>query len=449
MKKIFLAAMAACIVFIMLGCTNDAGTDETKTAQQGYVTISFELWYQGAPKSPESITIPKGGKIAQYPEVWRDGFCLLGWFKYQGGDAWVKVTEADTFSVNTVLYARWEVPITVTFDLNYNWGPEPPEPVIIPANFEIGEGVLPVVEREGFDFLGWFTATSGGTQVTKNTVLTRHTHLFAQWDDKRADITVSYVLNYENFPGADTEPAPPGDITIKSGDMIGNINLLVITRPLPWLLGGWYTDPTGGEKIKRDTVLNGNTTLYAQWVEADGFLVDLSAFRTTTTGTGTNSQVSGTFGSPPSPVILAAGNTEGPGGTALPAGTLKLTFSGTVNAQAVCINLTTAQKDKVWAYRQGNIERKIMIIIDGYTVPDDATFRLGLNNPRASSNWNGTVNTAVAPLSELLNVIVDFNSVVTSSDTVQSFYIQNRGPYGSEVKVYIKSVGIWWDPTAE
>lgn len=56
-------------------------------------------------------------------------------------------------------------------------------------------GELPTVSREGYTFLGWYTATTGGTKVTSTTKVTRtenHT-LYAQWRiDKIACSDLTY-----------------------------------------------------------------------------------------------------------------------------------------------------------------------------------------------------------------------------------------------------------------
>ena len=42
-------------------------------------------------------------------------------------------------------------------------------------------GALPVPTRYGYTFAGWFTAASGGTQITKDSVISKNTTIFAHW----------------------------------------------------------------------------------------------------------------------------------------------------------------------------------------------------------------------------------------------------------------------------
>ena len=43
---------------------------------------------------------------------------------------------------------------------------------------------LPASTRSGYDFLGWYTAASGGTRVTTGTVFTADAILYAHWDSR-------------------------------------------------------------------------------------------------------------------------------------------------------------------------------------------------------------------------------------------------------------------------
>ncbi len=67
----------------------------------------------------------------------------------------------------------------VTFNGNGGSPSKPNQTVVYGSNY----GELPTASRKGYNFLGWYTATSGKTKVTSETNVTRaedHT-LFAQW----------------------------------------------------------------------------------------------------------------------------------------------------------------------------------------------------------------------------------------------------------------------------
>lgn len=70
--------------------------------------------------------------------------------------------------------------LTVNFDANYTGGSNPASQTVL----YYGEyGTLPTVARDNYIFLGWFTAASGGTQVTTTTTCTstENVTLYAHW----------------------------------------------------------------------------------------------------------------------------------------------------------------------------------------------------------------------------------------------------------------------------
>lgn len=79
---------------------------------------------------------------------------------------------------------------------------------------------LPTATRDGYTLLGWYTAASGGTQITTDTVFTEDTILYAQWKQNTVTVTVtgygstSYcyvIINGTNVVNAGTHQVIPGD----------------------------------------------------------------------------------------------------------------------------------------------------------------------------------------------------------------------------------------------
>ena len=116
-------------------------------------------------------------------------------------------------------------------------------------------GTLPTPTREYYSFAGWYTAPTGGTQVTEASSLDRDTILYAQW------IARTYEISF-NSNGGGGSYSP---ITAYCDRAIGN--LPTATRSL-YTFDGWYTAATGGEKITSNTVRNKaeNFTVYAHWI---------------------------------------------------------------------------------------------------------------------------------------------------------------------------------------
>lgn len=81
---------------------------------------------------------------------------------------------------------------------------------------------FPEVLRDGYSFNGWFTAASGGTQVTSNTVFTADTIVYAQWTLLAATVTVTGSGNssycYATING--TKVTSAGTYEVMHGDTI-------------------------------------------------------------------------------------------------------------------------------------------------------------------------------------------------------------------------------------
>ena len=89
------------------------------------------------------------------------------------------------------LYAVWSDNITVTFNPNSGSVTQTTKVVKITENY----GELPTPTRTGYTFTGWYTAASGGTKITADTIVTevKHQTLYAQWRINK--IYVKYNVN--------------------------------------------------------------------------------------------------------------------------------------------------------------------------------------------------------------------------------------------------------------
>ncbi|MBR5620454.1 MAG: InlB B-repeat-containing protein [Clostridia bacterium] len=88
---------------------------------------------------------------------------------------------------------------TVTFDANGGECAISSKTVTVNTRY----GTLPTPTRDGYTFTGWYTAASGGGQVTEDTTLrssSAHT-LYAHW---RVNVLTIYYDSYGSYPGIDT-----------------------------------------------------------------------------------------------------------------------------------------------------------------------------------------------------------------------------------------------------
>ena len=173
-----------------------------------------------------TITLPIASEMS------RTGYTFVGWYTdialTLGPE--IEITAGSTGP--RTFYAKWNpIDYTVTFNANcpstsvdYSTCPTPsPASKTVTYDAEIGALEL-LSELADYDFVGWFTAASGGTKYTEITPYTTpsNTTLYAQWEIKK--FTVKWEINSNtirtdnNVPYGTvlTPPAAPPGYTISS-----------------------------------------------------------------------------------------------------------------------------------------------------------------------------------------------------------------------------------------
>lgn len=150
----------------------------------------------GAP-SATSYTYATSGTVNLSTTIpTRTGYTFLGWSlgssaeepSYTAGQAWNRSN-----ANNYILYAVWKAnTYTVTFNPN-GGSPSSTKTVTYDSTY----GTLPTVTRTGYSFAGWFTATSGGTQILSTTKvsITSNQTLYARWTMDKPVLDSSYPIN--------------------------------------------------------------------------------------------------------------------------------------------------------------------------------------------------------------------------------------------------------------
>ena len=122
---------------------------------------------------------------------------------------------------------------------------------------------VPTPTKEHYIFAGWYTAESGGTLLSLDTVYTAsRNEYYARWVPT-VDINVTFDANGGKVNGKDTDT-----ITIPAADKGKLASLPVPTRE-GYTFDGWYTAASGGMKITETTVFSEATTVYALWGAID------------------------------------------------------------------------------------------------------------------------------------------------------------------------------------
>jgi uncharacterized repeat protein (TIGR02543 family) len=206
------------------------------------------------------------------------------------------VTAQPTASADAVYAALNPSDVSVTntdndYTVSFNpQGGSTPVPSSITVTYGSYYGDLPTVTRSGYTFNGWYTAATGGTQVTNATTvtLTANQTLYAQWTALLQ--TIIYNANTGTGTMAPTTGNTGASVTLstntftKAGYTFGGWNTLA---------GGGGTTYTNGQTI---TMPAGGLTLYAQWTAFPPTITSVSPTAGPTAGgllvtiTGTNFQ---------------------------------------------------------------------------------------------------------------------------------------------------------------
>ena len=155
----------------------------------------------------------------ELPVPERSGYTFMGWYTSEA------MAEEDKISLvkngtagDMVLYAQWQVN-TYTVTLNANGG------TVLSSSqnvvFDEAYGSLPVPDRTGYTFLGWYTASMGGTNVQEDTIVSiDHNHtLYARWAVNRYTISfvtedgtpiTSHTYGYSSATSAPDDPTRDG-----------------------------------------------------------------------------------------------------------------------------------------------------------------------------------------------------------------------------------------------
>lgn len=152
--------------------TSSSASSETKTLTRTattYYSVTFDL--SGGTRTGGgalSQEVASGGS-ATPPTATKTGHTLNGWDK-----------EYKNITSDRKLTAQWTAnTYTVTFDANGGTTSTDSKDVTYNSTY----GDLPIPTRAGYEFLGWYTAKTNGTQIVSSTKvnITADQTLYAQW----------------------------------------------------------------------------------------------------------------------------------------------------------------------------------------------------------------------------------------------------------------------------
>ncbi len=238
---------------------------------------SMTLYAQWNPNQYTVTYAPSGGTLttlsASYstgdvaltlPTPTRAGYVVTGWYTAASGGTLVGTAGSSYAPAASVtLYAQWS-PNVETLTLMSEGGTGVPSAV----SFTTGATslVLPVPVLDGYQFLGWFSAPTGGAPVSgvgASYTPTSSQTLYAQW-----------------APGTYTVTLNPEKGTVSATTLHYTTGAPALSLPTPVLTGesflGWFSTPSGGGLVGvggSSLVTTSDVTLYAQWQSLPSFTV--------------------------------------------------------------------------------------------------------------------------------------------------------------------------------
>jgi len=250
--------------------------DQTATANSFDITLTAN---GGTTASNNLISVQYNTSIEAFNTnmlATRTGYTTTGyWTATSGGtqrisaSVYVALTST-TYTAATTLYAQWTANnYTVTFNAN---GGGTPSPTSKQVTYASTYGTLATVTRFGYTLTGWWTASSGGTQITSGTTvsITANQTLYAQW-------TVNSFVITLNANGGTT--ASNASIDCTYGTSLEAFTTTMRPTRANYLFRGYYTATSGGTQRISPTAYTALTnttygsadTLYAQWDYAPNF----------------------------------------------------------------------------------------------------------------------------------------------------------------------------------
>lgn len=227
---------------------NNADSTSVDIATAVVVGVQQTYYYTGDPIEPE-LRVYVGGKALAYGvdydmqiednnEIGTGKITIYGIGKYVN-------SKIVTFAIEGVKY-------NLAYDANdYD--------ITVPATHKVSVLTaedLPSKTLARHQFLGWFTASAGGTQANVGTILAGDTTLYARFQQNLFSLT--FVTDHGTAPSTVSVGAIP-DLTAST----------YIISADGYAFDGWYTDAACTQAAVSGTPIDADTTLYAKWVSLE------------------------------------------------------------------------------------------------------------------------------------------------------------------------------------
>ena len=231
-------------------------------------TVTFNP--TGGYVTPSNINVTEQETYGSLPTPVRSDYTFDGWYTSENGGLLITSSSIVSLTEAQTLYAHWtKIPpkvYTVSFEASGG--------TVYPLTKTVtnGEtyGVLPVPEKTGYSFDGWYTSASGGSIVTSSSIasIDEGQRLYAHWTKVPPR---SYTITFDPDGGT----VSPTSKTVTNGETYG---VLPVPVRSGYTFDGWYF-VTSGLKIHDSFVVNltAEQTLRAKWIQDEVELKSVEA----------------------------------------------------------------------------------------------------------------------------------------------------------------------------
>jgi uncharacterized repeat protein (TIGR02543 family) len=301
----------------------------TLTAQ--WTANTYTITFNSAGGSAvDSITAAFGAAVTAPADPTYAGYTFNGW----------SPAMPTNMPLNgATLIAQWTAN---SYTVSFNAEGGTPSPSNITVTYASTYGTLPTVTQNGYTFNGWFTAATGGSQVTSSTnvTITAAQTLYAQWT------IINYTLTV-NITGNGTVGENPSQTTYHYGDTV----ILTAKPNTGWIFGSWSGAASGTTNSVSITI-TGNTTVGVTFIGPPVKLGFETSAQTITAGSPSGVitvQTEDVNGTPANVNVATAINLYTTSGL----GTFATTTSGPFNGSLTSVTVP-ANQDSVSFYYQDN-----------------------------------------------------------------------------------------------
>ena len=180
-------------------------SSQTLYAHWGLGTYTVEFDANGGVVSPTSKEVMYTESYGDLPNPSRNGYTFDGW--YTDANTGTKVISSTTVTTghDHKIYAHW-IPNQYKVSFDANGGSV--NTTSIDVTFDKAYGVLPVATRDQYNFIGWYTEKTGGTEITSSSIyeVVGNQTLYAHWSNRKYNFKVtgdSHVSSFNIKVGTD------------------------------------------------------------------------------------------------------------------------------------------------------------------------------------------------------------------------------------------------------